>query len=272
MDIEKIIDSYNEYFYIVHANTENLRKFAYHIRYQVYCKEFKYEQEDNCPYQLEQDEYDAHSMHCVLVHKPSGLAAGCSRLIKPVRRKPSLLLPFELCCSKAVDKRKFDLTTVDRSDFGEVSRLAVLSEFRRRKSDEKKPISFPDQKKLVDSGRDNFPLISVSLSLGMAAMVLNSDVKYAFAMMEPRLTRMLRRFGIVFNQIGDVVNYHGQRGPFVIARENILLNLSPKIRPLMSVIDEELKTTCEKEGLTLRSPWIEKNTTTSLQKTDRNYG
>lgn len=256
MNIEKIIDSYKEYFYIVHANTESLRKLAYHVRYQVYCKEFRYEHEDHYPSQLEQDEYDVHSMHCVLIHKPSGLAAGCSRLIKPIRKKPPLLLPFELCCSKAVDKQKFDLTSLDRSDFGEVSRLAVLSDFRRRKSDEKKPISFPDQKKLVNSGRNNFPLISVSLSLGMAALVLNSDVKYAFAMMEPRLTRMLRRFGIVFEQIGNVVNYHGLRGPFVIARENILLNLSPKIRPLMSVIDEELKTTSEKEAQTLHTPWI----------------
>lgn len=243
MDIVNIVDLYNKYFHIVDANTDDLRKLAYHVRYQVYCKEFQYERADNYPSQLERDEYDNHAMHCVLIHKPSGLAAGCSRLIKPMHNNPQLLLPFELCCSKAVDRHKFDLTTLDRGDFGEISRLAVLSEFRRRKSDEKKPISFPDREKLIDSGRDSFPLISVSLSLGMAAMVLNSNLKYAFAMMEPRLTRMLRRFGIVFNQIGNVVNYHGQRGPFVIARENILINISPKIRPLMEVIENELRST-----------------------------
>lgn len=150
------------------------------------------------------------------------------------------MLPFERCCSRALDERIFELSAIARDSFGEISRLAVLPSFRRRKSDEKRPISFPDQKTLAASGRDTFPLISISLSLGMASMLLNSGLKYGFAMMEPRLTRMLKRYGIVFKQIGDVMDHHGMRGPFVIERGEILPNLTRNVRVLLDIINHQL--------------------------------
>lgn len=237
MDTVKIIESYKQFFYVTPADNEELRNLAYRVRYQVFCKEFEFW---DCPDQLDIDEYDKQSRHCLLMHKPSGIAAGCVRLIMPGSNGSTLLLPFQRYWGNALDKRKFDISTIDSSSFGEISRLAVLSTFRRRKSDERKPISFPDQQRLVDSGRDNFPLISVSLSLGMAAMLINSNLDYGFAMMEPRLTRMLRRIGIMFKQIGNVVDCYGRRGPFLISREDVLSGLSPEFQPLMKLIDTEL--------------------------------
>jgi N-acyl amino acid synthase of PEP-CTERM/exosortase system len=236
MNKEKIIDSYRRYFYVTYAYNEELRKKSYRVRYEVFCKEFNYW---HCPNQLEQDEYDSRSRHCLLMHKPSGTAAGCVRLIMPLEDS-NASFPFEICCGDAVDKNKFDLSTINNTSYGEISRLAVLSTFRRRNTDDKKPISFPDKEKLIESGRESFPLISVSLSLGILAMLLNSGLKYGVAMMEPRLTRMLSRIGIVFKQIGNVVDYHGRRGPFLISREDILSNLTPEFEPLMKLIDVEL--------------------------------
>jgi N-acyl amino acid synthase of PEP-CTERM/exosortase system len=71
-------------------------------------------------------------------------------------------------------------------------------------------------------------------------MLLNSGLDYGFAMMEPRLTRMLRRFGIYFKQIGNVVDYHGFRGPFLIERKDILPNLSSDVFELFKTIDRQL--------------------------------
>ncbi|MCP4407504.1 MAG: PEP-CTERM/exosortase system-associated acyltransferase [Gammaproteobacteria bacterium] len=249
MDREKIISSYKQYFNVTYATTKEQRMHAYHIRYQVYCKEFKYEREESCPDQLEQDEYDDQSFHCLLIHKPSETVAGCVRLIKPSPKGEISGLPFEHCCLEAVDKQKMDVSRLERSSFGEISRLAVLPAFRRRKADGKSPISIPDRQKLIASGRDAFPLISIILSLGILSMLLNSGLKYGFAMMEPRLTRMLRRYGIIFSQIGDVVNYHGMRGPFVIDREVILLNLSPELHELMGAIDSELQSSLKSKKL-----------------------
>lgn len=241
MDSATIINSYKKYFNVIYATTNEQRMDAFRVRYQVYCKEFQYEREEDCPDKLEQDKYDDQSFHCLLIHKPSETVAGCVRLIRPCSNGKTSLLPFEHCCLEAVDKKKMDISRLERGSFGEISRLAVLPTFRRRKSDERSPISMPNRQKLIASGRDTFPLISIILSLGMASMLLNSGLKYAFAMMEPRLTRMLRLYGIKFTQIGDVVNYHGMRGPFVIDREVILPNLSSELHELMKVIDHELQ-------------------------------
>lgn len=240
MESSGIKDLYEKYFYVIRADTEGLRERAYRIRYEVYCKEFAYEPMENYPDQMERDEYDEHAWHCVLMHKPTESEVGCVRLIMPRSDNSTSLLPFERCCSHALDKQKFDLDTLARDSFGEVSRLAVLPSFRRRKSDEKKPISFPDQRTLAASGRDAFPLISLSLSLGMASMAMSSGLKYGFAMMEPRLIRMLVRYGIVFNQIGDVIDHHGMRGPFVMKTSDVLPNLSKKLHVLMDIINHQL--------------------------------
>ncbi len=235
----EIINLYKNYFYITNANTERLRQATYRIRYQVYCKEFRYERLEDHPNEMEADEYDEQSLHCALIHKSSGNAAGCVRLVMPYYKNLVVPLPFESCCAHAMDKMKYDISTLDRSTFGEISRLAVLGAFRRRKTDEQKPISMPDQQVLVESGRQTFPILSMSLCLGMASMLLNSKLDLAFAMMEPRLTRMLKRYGIVFQQIGDVVDYHGMRGPFVIYRNTILPNLRSDALALFRIIDRD---------------------------------
>ncbi|MEN8128587.1 MAG: PEP-CTERM/exosortase system-associated acyltransferase [Pseudomonadota bacterium] len=198
MDRVKIIDSYKQYFNVTYAMTREQRMHAFRIRYQVYCREFQYEREENFPDQLERDEYDDQSLHCLLIHKPSKSVAGCVRLIRPSLKGKTSLLPFEYCCQEAVDKQKMDISMLERGSFGEVSRLAVLPAFRRRKSDEKSPISMPSHQKLIASGRDTFPLISIILMLGILSALLDNDLKYGFAMMEPRLTRMFRIYGIVF--------------------------------------------------------------------------
>lgn len=240
MEGSGITELYEKYFYVIRADTEDLRERAYRIRYEVYCKEFGYEPVENYPDQMERDEYDEHAWHCVLMHKPSESAVGCVRLIRPRLDGPTSLLPFERCCSHALNKQKFDLSAIARDSFGEVSRLAVLPDFRRRKSDEKRPISFPDKQTLAASGRDVFPLISISLSLGMASMVIGSGLKYGFAMMEPRLIRMLKRYGIIFNQIGDVIDHHGMRGPFVMKTSAVMPNLSQNLRVLLDTINHQL--------------------------------
>ena len=54
-----------------------------------------------------------------------------------------------------------------------------------------------------------------------------------FAMMEPRLARHLRRFGIIFQQMGDVVDYHGPRAAFYISRKTLLTYLEPEVKKLL---------------------------------------
>lgn len=240
MDKHVAVETFLKYFTIVPANTPDLRNIVYHIRYQVYCQEFHYEREEDCPNRMENDCYDVHSTHGLLMHKPSGGAVGCVRLIGRDPNNPDLPLPFECFCQNPRYLKILDPKTLPRSSFGEFSRLAVLSSFRRRKSDEKKPLSMPDWQAASPSGRNAFPVIPVSLFLAALSMLLHNGFNYGFAMMEPSLVRLLRRFEIHFNQIGDVVDYHGQRGPFFITRENILAGFTPEIQALMEIISDQI--------------------------------
>jgi hypothetical protein len=60
--------------------------------------------------------------------------------------------------------------------------------------------------------------------------------------MELRLARHLRRFGIVFEQAGDVIDYHGQRAVFYIDRDGLFKHLQPEIKDLLDTILGDLET------------------------------
>ncbi|MDQ2697101.1 MAG: PEP-CTERM/exosortase system-associated acyltransferase [Pseudomonadota bacterium] len=243
MSEQAITSGFTKYFYLVRADTPQLREKVFHIRYQVYCKEFNYEDEADCPGQMEKDDYDDHSEHSLLIHRPSGTPVGCVRLVHALRDDPYYPLPFEKYCDHALNRDLFDPLAVPRDKFGEFSRLAVLSSFRRRKDDEHKPISINENFSLAASGRDNFPFIPVGLFLAALSMSLNAGFLYTFAMMEPRLSRLLKRFGILFEQVGEVVDYHGPRGPFIIRREAVMAHLKPEVQDLMLLIDKQLSKT-----------------------------
>ena len=55
----------------------------------------------------------------------------------------------------------------------------------------------------------------------------------ALVMMEPRLARLLNSCGIKFTQVGEVIDYHGRRGPFCITREELLQNLQADSEQLL---------------------------------------
>ena len=60
---------FEPYFSVVHANTANLLEKVYQLRHQVYCEELCYEQQRAS--QLEHDDYDKRSIHCLLFHRSS---------------------------------------------------------------------------------------------------------------------------------------------------------------------------------------------------------
>lgn len=219
MDKNNIVSAFSDYFELVLANTPELLSFVYNIRYQVYCQEFHYEAEDKCPDGREQDEFDKYSQHCLMIHRETRRPVGCIRLIDPNRNGIAMSLPFETFCppTPAYDINPNQLL---RGSFGEFSRLAVTSSFRRRQEDEKKPLSLPEEIPSDPQGRrSRFPYIPVGLFMAGMSMFLNTRMNFAFAMMEPRLVRLLKRFGIVFTQVGNVIDYHGPRAAFVLPRK-----------------------------------------------------
>ena len=235
------IEKFHEYFHTVIACSQELRTEVYQLRYKVYCQEFHYEKEEEHPGHEEHDAYDEHSIHCVIIHKASGKTAGCVRLVLPNPENPRDPLPFEKYCADSLDRDIINPTTLPRNSFGEISRLAVLADFRRRHKEHETPIGLAEETAHDGTERRHFPYIPVGLYLSAASLGLLAGLDSVFAMMEPRLARHIYRFGIKPLQVGKIIDYHGPRAPFYINRHMFQDGLKPEIQLLLQNIKSDLE-------------------------------
>lgn len=242
MKASVLVTSFSEYFRVVVADSPALRDEVYKIRFQVYCKEMCTEPEGQFPDGREHDIFDDFAGHCLLQHLPSGLYAGCVRLVySGPANSPSL--PFEEFCRDSLYPSVVGRVLSRRGTFGEISRLAVPAEFRRRKGEQGFPIPIPLDEQPVHNlaeRRHQSSNISIGLFLAAAAMGLIRGMNGVFAMMEPRLVRYLRQVGLEFDQAGADVEYHGKRAAFYITKEGLKLNRD--MAALLDFITEEIKT------------------------------
>ena len=74
-----LVDDFQKFFDVEFVASKEQRDEALSIRYRVYCEEFGYESKGQFPDKKESDEYDQQSLHCLIKHKSSNLAAGCVR-------------------------------------------------------------------------------------------------------------------------------------------------------------------------------------------------
>ena len=242
MQTESLTEHFKQYFSLQLADSKTLKETVYKIRYDVYCDELKYEQ--NCPKDCEKDQFDEYSHHVLIKHLSSNRFAGCSRLVTPPSHS-HFLLPFEDCCLSSIDLEKFKRLEKDGKDYiGEISRLAVHRDFRRRAGESSNPYGVnikQSQLKISPQELRFFPFIAVSLYLASASIALDHGLKYVVVMMEPRLARLMSRFGIRFSQIGNVMDYHGKRAMFYIDKKMLFDNLKPEFRELLHFVSEQIK-------------------------------
>ncbi|VEP16532.1 conserved hypothetical protein [Hyella patelloides LEGE 07179] len=202
-----ICQHFSQYFSLLVADNQSLLQEVYKIRYQVYCEELNYESPENFPDGMETDIYDSHSIHCLLQHKPTGVYAGCVRIIIPQQESDRSTFPWQKFASNLV----YPSPEYNWQNICEISRLAVLKDFRKRKGDDTIPTGtiLPD----VNGGKRRFPLIAMSLYWAAFCLALNLELDI-FAIMEPRLARHLRRCGLQYCMISELFEHHGKRAIF----------------------------------------------------------
>ena len=127
-----IAANFDRYFSVALVETEEQLRQAQGIRFRVYCEEFGYEDIDAFPEHLEIDDFDEQSTHALVVHRETGLSAGCVRMVPTLASAPHEPLPFERYCGESIDKELVEELDLDRSTVCEISRLAVDGAFRRR--------------------------------------------------------------------------------------------------------------------------------------------
>lgn len=212
----KLMDVYSKYFDVVRADTPELVREAYRLRYQVYCVENAFENPDEHPDGLETDEFDRHSVQSLLIHRGSGMVAGCVRLILPRPDAPGRALPmFSLCR----DPRLAGDQLLPARSTAEISRFAISKSFRRRAEDTGAATGIPALPRAEE--RRVIPHITLGLMKAVAWMSHEHGITHLCAVMEPALLRLISRFGLFFTPLGPLVSYHGKRQPCFAAVESL---------------------------------------------------
>ena len=251
MTDQTLANHFNDYFSIAIADTIELKKAVYKLRYDVYFTELGYEK--SCPVDCEKDVFDEYSIHVLIKHKATNLYAGSVRLVTPPISQPRAPLPFEINCSHSFDPNKTAfLRDGDNITVGEVSRLAVPATFRLRASDAKTPDGINPERVSLNISKEEmryFPFIAVALYFAATSIVRYQHLKYAVVMMETRLARLLKISGICFIQLGEPIEYHGQRALFYI-EPTFIDALKPELKILYLSIDQQLTHTAINQHIT----------------------
>jgi N-acyl amino acid synthase of PEP-CTERM/exosortase system len=222
-DEPRLVDLYEHWFQAVIANTPELRREAFRLRYQVYCVENPFEDPADNPNEEESDAYDAHSAHGLLIHRPTGMVAGTVRLVLP---KPDALddsfALHRVCHEKMIlDHKQFPVLHM-----AEVSRFSISKGFRKRRTDGRYPDEHAPEPREGGEERRVIPHMTLGLIESLVRMSVQHRITYWCAVMEPTLLRLLSRLGIYFDPIGPLVDYHGRRQPCYIRLSTLLTRVA----------------------------------------------
>jgi len=228
---------FKRYFEVAPALTDELKDEVYGIRHRVYCEELGFEPVR--PDRREKDEYDAHSIHLLIRSVAEDGYVGCARLVLARPGDPYYPLPFERTCGAMLDRNVADPTKMPRSAVAEVSRLAIVSAYRRRKG-EGTTADAVAQMNFGSKDRPRFPYIQVGLYLGIVALARRLGVDTLFVLTEPRLATHFGRLGVKVRPVGAPVEHRGTRVPAMMSVDEIEHGLRFFVRPLYSVILDEI--------------------------------
>lgn len=238
----------------------------FELRYQVYCVERGFLDPAAYPDRRERDPYDAISLHYGLYSLDEQLA-GTMRLVRGRLEQ----LPIASHCELGPEPRA-RLTCHER--LGEISRLAVSRNFRRRTGDGFYSMQVAPPRPTLPRG----DIAAPGERRGSAPFVLHlyreayqaarrSGIAHLLAAVERPLARLLNVVGFTFEQIGPEVDYYGPVAPFmldldrfdrlVVRRRPGLLRflaegLEPSLYPEpLRLLDEAAECTSPKHPLSL---------------------
>jgi N-acyl amino acid synthase of PEP-CTERM/exosortase system len=218
------------YFDVAVALTCEQRQLAARLRHRVYSEELGYE--PTVPSRLEIDSYDDHALHCLITHRASGESAGCVRLIFA---GDNAQMALEEHCLPSLYVDSLNELHDHRYVSCEVSRLAVAPAFRRRGAS----VGESGKRGKLQISRDErraCTLVWFATLLAAVAMAENAGREHLYAMMDPKLPRLLKRAGVRVQQVGEFTQYHGNRAAFFITCGDAVADLSDDLTGLFMSI------------------------------------
>jgi len=217
-------DYFNQHFEIVSADTDLLLDEVFRLRYQVYCIENVLADKSKCQDFKEGDPYDAHSIHQLIRHKPSGLCVASVRFILPDPANPEKLFPMEAFCRPSFYPGVLPPEEYPHALLSEVSRFLVSRQRERQIMELSSEQKAGLRSRSIYKRKDG--LICYLLLFGLISAVLRvateKNLSHWYVSIEAKLLRLFRMLGINFLQLGPMVEYHGKRLPCLGTTSEIL--------------------------------------------------
>ena len=237
---QDIKSHYLKYFYTLKASTSELREQAYKIRYQVYFEEQKMISSQHVGDSFETDDWDADAIHSLLFYRSSNQPIGNIRLIS-LGNNGNKILPIEQHYNKAFNFSATHISHIRDGKTGEISRMAILSSFRRRAADQNDLFGIGKNNK--EMGIRRFPINYMPMCLTFAAinLMIEQRLDYGVALMESRLAKLICRYGVILKQVGQPIDFFGLRAPYLIFPEATQQHLVDDYRGLFDIIGQELE-------------------------------
>lgn len=213
---EDVSTIFNSVFNVELALTPEAINTVYEVRYQVYCIDRPFE-DPNCFHdKRERDSYDPRSAHALIRHRITGDSVAAVRLVLAGENPEIADFPMEGPCVPHMDQHaKHAISATPRHRIAEISRMAVSREFRRRLNEDKSVSGISEHAYYTDAenGKRAMPYISLGLFAAILQMSVRHGITHWMAVMEPAQLRLLKRFGVEFDHVGPIMEYHGKRRP-----------------------------------------------------------
>ena len=229
---------FHQYFEIVPAFSNALKDEVYRVRHQVYCEDLQFESAR--PDRLETDEHDSNSLHLLLRSVKTGEFIGCTRIVRPRPDDSTYHLPFETTCAMALDRAIIDPAGLPRDRIAEVSRLAVVASYRRRKGEANSPVSLADEDSDIGKSR-RFPYIPLGLYLGTTELARISGINTLFVLTEPRQAAHFCKLGVKLQIIGEAIEHRGERVPAMMDVDSIITEMRTIFHSLYHAIAADIQ-------------------------------
>ena len=235
-----VANYFQKHFEIAIADTDELQEEVYRIRYDVYCQEFGYESSENFSDQMEQDEFDAESVHCLVRYRNNPKYVGCLRVVL-CNCGEQYSLPFHLIYRDGNTSADQLLNgSTDNPVAVEISRLALRSEFRCPTGLKSQPAANSDEE-VLNRSRYNMHLMHWGLYLATAMISAEARSVATLAVMEKKLARYTRRYGCQFKQLGHSISYRGTRALYCDDALSMLTrNVDRGASELMQVVHNQI--------------------------------
>lgn len=171
---------------IIPAATPALLERVYRLRYEVYCLATGFENPAHQIAGFEQDKYDEHAQHSLLIERSTGADLGSVRLILP---NDEVSLPACAISQAARDAA---------DDLFPMATTAEASRFLRAPESPERGTRHP-------------AFETLALMAAIVKMSSEHKITHTLALVTGPMLRLLNRFGLAFRPIGEPVEFNGLR-------------------------------------------------------------